>query len=115
MAYDEALAGRLRQVLAGHRGIAERKMMGALCFMAGGHMCCGVKDSALMIRVGRDAYVRTLAEPHVGPMEIAGRPTTGFVLVNAAGLQSDAAMAEWIKRGIDFVSTLPTSGKISWR
>lgn len=110
MAYDEKLAQRVRQVVATRGDISERKMMGALCFMAGGHMCCGVTGSELMIRVGRDAYERTLAERHVRPMEIGSRQATGFVLVDAAGFRSDVALAEWIRRGIDFVSTLPPKG-----
>lgn len=111
MAYDERLAGRVRQELAAEGDVAERKMMGALCFMLGGHMCCGVTGAALMVRVGREAYDDTLAEPHVAPMEIAGRPTVGFVTVDAAGIRSDAALAGWIRRATAFVSTLPPKGR----
>src|SRR3546814_19989785 len=81
MAYDNATAERVRRSLLAHHDLAERKMMGALCFMVDGHMCCGVMGSALMVRVGRDAYERTLTEPHVRPLEIGHRPATGFGLV----------------------------------
>ena len=107
MAYDEKLAQRVRRILAAHRNIAEKKMMGALCFMLGDHMCCGVTGSDLMTRVGRNAYEKTLAERHVRPMEIAGRRSTEFVLVDADGFQSQAAIEEWIQKGIDFASALP--------
>lgn len=70
-------------------------------------MCCGVTGSALMVRVGRAAYAPTLAMPHVRPMEIAGRPTTGFVLVDPDGFQTKAALARWVQTSLDFVSTLP--------
>lgn len=82
-------------------------MMGALCFMSGGHMRCGVMGSALMVRVGRDGYERVLAEPHVRPMEIAGKRTTGFVRVDSNGFRTDAALAKWIGLGLAFISTLP--------
>ncbi|MFZ0117253.1 MAG: TfoX/Sxy family protein, partial [Xanthobacteraceae bacterium] len=68
MSYDEKAAERVRRVLAGGQELAE--MMGAICFMVSGNMCCGVTGSALMVRVGREAYQRTLAEPHVRPMEM---------------------------------------------
>jgi hypothetical protein len=42
MSFDEAAAQRVRRVLHGHANVAERKMMGALCFMLGGNICCGV-------------------------------------------------------------------------
>jgi TfoX/Sxy family transcriptional regulator of competence genes len=107
MSYNGRLAERARKVLAGHGDVVERQMMGALCVVLGGHMCCGVTGSALMIRLGRDAYAQTLAEPHVRPMEIGDRPATGFVLVDADALRSDAALADWILRAVRFVSTLP--------
>ena len=107
MAYDESTAERVRLVLAGRPDLAERHMMGALCFMVRGSMCCGVTGSALMVRVGREAYTQALHEPHVRPLELAGRRPTGFVLVDVAGYRSDSALATWVQRGIDFVSTLP--------
>jgi hypothetical protein len=107
MAYDEDTAERVRRALSGRRDLAARKMMGAICFMSSGHMCCGVTGSALMVRVGPDAYEQILAERHVRPMEIAGRRTAGFVLVDPDGFRTEAALARWIQRGLDFVSTLP--------
>jgi hypothetical protein len=107
MSYDEKAADRVRQVLSGRRDLVEKKMMGAICFMVDGSMCCGVTGSALMVRVGREAYRRTLAEPHVRPMEFRGRRPSGFVLVDPQGYRTGAALAKWVKRGTDFVSTLP--------
>lgn len=107
MSYDEKAAERVRRVLAGGQDLAGKKMMGAICFMVSGSMCCGVTGSALMVRVGREAYQRTLAEPRVRPMEIGGgRRPSGFVLVDRKGYGTDAALAKWVKRGTDFASTL---------
>jgi TfoX/Sxy family transcriptional regulator of competence genes len=107
VAYDEGMAERVRSVLAARRDVVEKKMMGGICFMVNGSMCCGVSASSLMVRVGRDAYPRMLAEPHVRPLEFAGRRPAGFVLVDRAGCRTDAALATWIRRGVEFVSTLP--------
>lgn len=74
MAYDEKTAERVRRVLTGRGDPVEKTMMGGICFMIGGNMCCGVTGSAVMVRVGREAYQRMLTEPHVRPMEFAGRP-----------------------------------------
>ena len=107
MAYDEVTAARVRRALAHRSDVAEKKMMGGLVFMVGGHMCCGIKDQRLMIRVGADAPQTILSEPHVRPMEIAGRRTRGFVTVDRPGYSADRALAAWLQRALDFVGTLP--------
>jgi len=40
-------------------------------------------------------------------MEFRGRPLAGFVYVDPGGYRTDAALAKWVQRGIDYVSTLP--------
>ena len=107
MAYDEKTADRVRRLLAARRDVAEKKMMGALTFMVGGHMCCGISGPALMVRVGREAHGPALAHPHVRPMAIAGRRLTGFVKVDPAGYRTDTALLAWVQHGIDFIATLP--------
>lgn len=107
MSYDKSIAKRMRDHFADTDGIAERLMMGALCFMVDGHMCCGVTGDHLMIRVGSDGYADALREPHVVPMTMSGRSPRGFVLISPKGVESDADMARWIERGRAFVRTLP--------
>jgi hypothetical protein len=107
MAYDESLAARVRRALRDRPDLVERRMMGGLCFMIGGSMCCGVKGSDLMVRVGRDAYREMLTRPHVRPMEIGGRQPGGFVCVAPPGYRSAAQLAAWVRRGVDFAATLP--------
>jgi len=58
VAYDEKAAARVRRAFAGWPGLVERKMMGALCFLLNGRMCCGVTGSALMVRVERASTAR---------------------------------------------------------
>src|SRR5215475_3897289 len=102
MAYDEKTAERVRRVLSGRRGVVEKKLMGGLCFMVKGGMCCSVSGrGGLLVRVGADAHEQMLAEPHVQPMEMRGRTMTGFVRVAAEGYRTDAALKKWIERGIE--------------
>ena len=55
MAYDEALAERVRATLAERDDVTERKMFGGIAFMAHGNMCCGVSGEDLMVRLGEVA------------------------------------------------------------
>lgn len=83
--------------------------------MVNGSMCCGVTSTALMVRVGPEAYERALAQPHVRPMKFAGRPLAGYVCIDPEGCRTDAALGKWVQRGIDFVSTLPAKGTAARR
>ena len=56
MAYDEKLAERLNKALSRRKGVSEKKMFGGIAYMLGGHMCCGVINDLLMVRVGAGAY-----------------------------------------------------------
>jgi hypothetical protein len=109
MAYDETTAERVRQLFSGRADVVEKKMMGGLCFMMNGHMCCSVSGrGGLLVRVGADAFQSMLGEPHVVPMGMGGRTMTGFVRVGPDGYRTDAGLKKWVKRGVDFVATMPS-------
>ena len=115
MGYDEGVAERVRRVLSGQKNVGEKRMVGGLSFMVNGSMCCGVTGNALMVRVGPEGLAGALARPHVRPMVFAGRPLAGFVCVDPGGYRTDAALAAWVQRGIDFVATLPAKSPATRR
>ncbi|MBV8137678.1 MAG: TfoX/Sxy family protein [Deltaproteobacteria bacterium] len=107
MAYDEKTAERVRNLLSIRSDVVEKKLMGGLCFMVNGAMCCSVSSrGGLLVRVGAQAQEPMLGDPHVRPMEMAGRTMTGFVRVIPEGYRTEAALAKWIQLGVDFVETL---------
>jgi TfoX/Sxy family transcriptional regulator of competence genes len=100
MAYDEKTAERVRDALARRGGVVEKKLMGGLCFMVNGAMCCSVSGrGGLLIRVAADAREQALAEPHVAPMEMRGRVMSGFVRVAPEGYRTATALRKWVERG----------------
>lgn len=107
MAYDEALARRVRRLLATLPDFSERRMFGGLCFMLAGRMCCGIVGQDLVVRTGREAWGAALREPHARPMDFTGRPMRGFVYVAPAGLRGEPALREWVGRALAFVSRSP--------
>ena len=107
MAYDEQLAIRVRRVLAGRRDIEEKAMFGGLAFMARGHMCCGLVQAKLMVRVDPQAYDRLRQESNVRPMDFTGRPMRGFLYVEPNGIASAPALRKWIGRALAFAESLP--------
>ena len=61
----------------------------------------------LMVRAGTDGYDAALREPHVQPIEMAGRIMTGFVRIGPEGYHTEASLKAWLNRALDFVTTLP--------
>jgi TfoX/Sxy family transcriptional regulator of competence genes len=106
MAYDEALAARIRGYLGDGPGISERKMFGGICFMVNGNMCAGVTNDRLMARVGAPSYEAALKRPGAYEMEFTGRPMTGMVFVNAADVAADDTLASWLAPCLEFASSL---------
>ena len=107
MAYDEALAERVRDLLL-HRGdLTERKMFGGIAWMVSGNMACGVLDEDLIVRLAHDEAEQALAEQHTRQFDFTGRPSRGMVVVEAPALEDPADLAGWVEAGIGFASSLP--------
>jgi TfoX/Sxy family transcriptional regulator of competence genes len=107
LAYNEQLAARVRELLARHDGLTEKRMFGGISFMLRGNMCCGVVRDDLIVRVGPEQHEATLMEPHARPMDFTGRPMKGAVYVGPGGYASDRDLAKWVQRGVDFAASLP--------
>jgi len=107
MAYDEALAERIRTMLGELEGTTEKKMFGGIAFMLNGNMCCGVVKEDLMVRLAPERSEKALELPHARPMDFTGRPMKGFVFVGPAGIATDEGLQDWVKSGVEFASTLP--------
>lgn len=107
MAYDEKIAERLSNVFSEHKDVKEKKMFGGIAYMFKNHMCVGVINDLLMVRVGPEQYEDTLSEDYVRPMDFTGRPMNGYVYVETAGFKTDKNLRKWVDRGIKFVKTLP--------
>jgi TfoX/Sxy family transcriptional regulator of competence genes len=111
MAFDEALASRIRALLVGSAGIAERRMFGGLAFLKHGHMFVGVTGTDLLARVGKEAHAAALARPHARAMDFTGKPMAGYVFVGAEGLAKPSALEAWVRACERFVAGLPPRAK----
>jgi len=107
MAFDEKLADRVRGQVGKRNGLSEKKMFGGLAFLLHGNMSCGIHGSELIVRIDPETTDSALAEPGSRIFDITGRPMKGWLLVGAAGLKDDAALAKWVRRGLDYAASLP--------
>ena len=107
MAYSESLALRVRQAVGRRRGVLEKKMFGGVGFLLHGNMCVGIWKNSLIARIDPAEYEPGLAEDYVREFDITGRPMKGWILIEPDGIETDDQLAEWIRRSVEFVSTLP--------
>jgi len=107
MPYDKGLAERLEELLSEHDGVQPRTMFGGLVWQLNGNICLGIYRDFLIIRIGADAAMSVLAEDHVKPMDITGRPMKGWLMVAPEGLAEDAALRRYAALALDFVRGLP--------
>jgi TfoX/Sxy family transcriptional regulator of competence genes len=107
MAFNEALADRIRRRLARRKNIEEKKMFGGIVFMLNGNMLVGVWKESLIVRLGQDQGDEALLEPHVKEFDITGKPMKGWIKVAKEGVQEEAHVKAWIQRAMKFVGKLP--------
>lgn len=106
MAYDEALAVRVRDALAARTEFTEQAMFGGLAFMVNTHMACGAMHDDLMVRVGKENHDDALSR---GAQEMAftGRPMRSMVIVPGAVLDDDGVLEAWVDRAVQFAHSEP--------
>ena len=108
MAYDEELANRIREQLQDVSGVTEMRMFGGLAFLVGGNMAVAASSQGgLLLRVEPDQTEQHAAEPHAGRFVMRGKEMTGWLRVDAAGVESDEDLARWADIGVRYASSLP--------
>jgi hypothetical protein len=65
-----------------------------------------VRDE-LVVRVGADGEGEALADSHARPFDMTGRPMKGWILVERAGIATEAELNSWVRQGVEFARGLP--------
>jgi TfoX/Sxy family transcriptional regulator of competence genes len=107
VAFDEALAARIRDILLEEDEPVEKRMFGGIAYMHRDHMFIGIVKDELMVRVGPDAHEAALKRKGARPMDFTGKPMKGYVYVEATAIRRKQALRSWVKAGRDFVDGLP--------
>lgn len=106
MAYDEALAERVRDLLPGK--VTAKAMFGGLAFLISGHMAVVVSGKGgLMLRVDPAQSAKLVASTKAYPMVMRGKPMAGWLRVDAEHVGTTRALKPWVERATKFVATLP--------
>jgi TfoX/Sxy family transcriptional regulator of competence genes len=108
MAYDEELAGRIRELVSARADVTEQAMFGGLAFLIGGNMAIAASgQGGLLVRVDPGETETLLAKPHAHPFEMRGREMRGWLRVDAEGADTKRRLEPWVKRGVAYARSLP--------
>jgi TfoX/Sxy family transcriptional regulator of competence genes len=108
MAYDEELAARIRELVAGESDLTEKKMFGGLAFLVGGNMAVAASgQGGILVRVDPAATDALVTDTNARVFEMRGRSMQGWLRVDAEHVRTDRELAEWVERGTAYARTLP--------
>jgi TfoX/Sxy family transcriptional regulator of competence genes len=108
MAYDERLADRIRELVAGEADLTEQKMFGGLAFLIGGNMAIAASgQGGILVRVDPDESDRFVEATSARLMEMRGREMRGWLRVDAEDVRTKRELAKWAKLGTDYARSLP--------
>src|SRR5919198_1439426 len=103
MAYDEQLAARIRELVAGETGLEEKKMFGGLGFLVQGNMAVAASgQGGLLVRVDPYESDALVIGSSAYPMEMRGREMTGWLRVDTDDLKADEELKAWVERGVSY-------------
>jgi TfoX-like protein len=109
--YDEALAGRIRDLIAGEPGLSEQKMFGGLAFLIGGNMAIAASGKGgLLVHVDPAESDRLVASSDARRFEMRGRELKGWLRVDSGQVRTRRQLAPWVERGAGYARSLPAKG-----
>ena len=108
MAYDEQLADRIREQLAGQPGLTEQKMFGGLAFLVGGNMAIAASgQGGILVRADPAQSERLVATTEAEEMEMRGRQMAGWLRVGDEHVRTEAELSRWVEIGVGYAGSLP--------
>jgi TfoX/Sxy family transcriptional regulator of competence genes len=108
MAYDEKLADRMRELVAGEAGLTEKKMFGGLAFLIGGNMAVAASgQGGVLVRVDPEQSDKLVAKTNARLMEMRGRSMQGWLRVAPEDVRTKRQLAKWVELGTAYARSLP--------
>jgi TfoX/Sxy family transcriptional regulator of competence genes len=108
VAYDEELAGRIRELLGGEADLTEKKMFGGLAFLIGGNMAIAASgQGGVLVRVDPARSESLVATTNASLMEMRGRQMAGWLRVDDDEVRTKRQLAKWVVLGSTYARSLP--------
>src|ERR1700730_17043228 len=103
MAYDEVLAGRIRELIGPDPELTEKKMFGGLAFLIRGHMAISASgQGGVLVHVAAERTGELIATTPATIAVMRGREMPGWLRVAADSIATDDDLSPWIEAGIAY-------------
>jgi TfoX/Sxy family transcriptional regulator of competence genes len=108
VAYDEALADRIRELIGSEPALTEQKMFGGLAFLIGGNMAVAASgQGGVLVRVDPAEADTLVATTKARLMEMRGRQMRGWLRVDEEDVRTEQELAKWVEHGTAYARSLP--------
>jgi TfoX/Sxy family transcriptional regulator of competence genes len=108
VAYDQELAGRIRQLIGSDPALSEKKMFGGLAFLIGGNMAIAASSQGgAMVRVDPAQSDALVATTKATLVNMRGRDMPGWLRVSSDDLRTDDQLASWVEMSTGYARSLP--------
>jgi hypothetical protein len=108
MAYDEKLADRIRELVAGEPGLSEQKMFGGLAFLIGGNMAIAASgQGGVLVRTDPAESDELVGTSGARLFEMRGRSMQGWLRVDPEHLRTKSELTKWVGIGTAYARSLP--------
>jgi hypothetical protein len=121
MAFDELLAGKVREALINQKDMSEKKMFQGLCFMVDDKMpafgglrrarCVCVRDKELMCRIDPKKVESELDKANCRQMVHNGKAMKGYIFVEESGYKNQKDFKRLIDLCLAFNKVAKSSKK----
>jgi hypothetical protein len=108
VAYDEQLAGRIRDLAGDEPGLTEQKMFGGLAFLIGGNMAIAASgQGGILVHVDPEASDGLVDTTDAYLMEMRGKQMRGWLRVDSDRVSTEPELAKWVELGTGYARSLP--------
>jgi hypothetical protein len=110
----EVLVQRFSEIVPRDRRVERRKMFGYPAAFVSGNLFMGLHQEALILRLSekdRTSFLRIAGASVFEPM--LGRPMREYVVVPPAVIDRATSLAGWIRRSLDYASSIPPKDRRS--
>ncbi|HLN75528.1 MAG TPA: TfoX/Sxy family protein [Nocardioidaceae bacterium] len=110
MPFDQALADRIGDLVAGEEGLTQQRMFGGLAFLVNGNMAVAASgQGGLLVRVDADDVEAWIDDERVIPMVMRGREMRGWLRIVSD--LTDPELEQWVSRGVAYARSLPPKSR----
>jgi hypothetical protein len=108
MAYDEELAGRIRDLVGDEPNLKEQKMFGGLAFLIGGNMAIAASgQGGILVNADPEESDALVASTDAYLMEMRGKQMRGWLRVDPEHVGTKRQLAKWVELGTGYARSLP--------